>query len=122
VTSLTVRLPWPHTALWPNRNLGAPWQYRQKPKAEAKAAGYYEGLQLGVKLTPKVAVPVTYTFHPSTNRKYDLSGAFGACKAYEDGLAKALGLDDYYFYPVTLRRGEPRKPGEVLITIGVADA
>lgn len=120
MTALTVTLPWPHTALWPNSNLGAPWQYRQKPKAEAKALGYYEGLQLGVKLPPKVAVPVALIFCASTKRRYDVIEAAGACKAYLDGLARAVGLDDYYFYPVTLQRGEPRKPGEVVIEIGVS--
>lgn len=120
MTALTVTLPWPHTALWPNRNLGAAWQVRQGPKVEAKEAGYYEGLQLGVKYAGTLPIPLTVTFCASTKRRYDLDGAYGACKAYLDGLAKALGVDDSVFEPVTLRRGELRKPGEVLITIGVS--
>lgn len=56
-------------------------------------------------------------FHPPTRRRFDLDGLLGRCKPMLDGLAQALGVDDYRF-ALTLRRAEPIKGGRVTITIG----
>ena len=118
MTALTITLPWPATALWPNRNYGESWKFRQAPKKLAKELGYYEAKQFGVMLPLEVTVPVIVTFHARTKRRFDLGGGYLACKGYEDGIAAALGIDDYYFAPVLLRRGEPEKPGKVVFQIG----
>lgn len=42
-------------------------------------------------------VHVSLTFHPADKRRRDLDGCIASCKAYLDGLADALGVDDNRF-------------------------
>lgn len=42
-------------------------------------------------------IHVTLTFYPPDKRRRDLDGCISACKAYLDGLADALGVDDSRF-------------------------
>src|SRR3990167_4921799 len=116
---ITLELPWPVTQLWPNRNLGRDWRWRHGHKAAALEAAYWPALAVRAALAPPLtAVPVEYTFCPPTRRAFDLDGAYSAAKAMQDGIAKALGVDDRVFEPVTLRRGPVVAGGCVRVKIG----
>lgn len=119
MSTLRIELPWPETRLWPNRNLGQNWRYRQSAKADAKTTAYLLAQQArGDEYMPGDSIPVTWTFHAPTRRKFDAGGVYGAMKAYEDGMASALLVDDSQFWPVTLKRGAPVKGGSVTVEIG----
>lgn len=115
--TIKLTLPWPDTKLWVNRNSGRSWKWRQSEKVEARDHAYYLALEYKGCLPPAEHYKITYVFHPPTRRKYDLEGAHAAMKPYVDGIAAALGVDDYLFYPALQDRGEPVKGGEVVIRI-----
>lgn len=64
------------------------------------------------------ALPVEWTFCYPTNARRDRDNLLAACKAYQDGIADALGIDDTIFEPIVLRRGDVLRGGKVIVTIG----
>lgn len=66
-------------------------------------------LALSFKDTIMGDVPLSLTFHASTNRSYDLDNALASCKAAIDGLANGLGINDRQFRPITIDRGAADK-------------
>lgn len=119
---LTVVVPWPPKALWPNRRPF--WAAKARALAIAKeqandaaiVAAWDQGQSAETIDLTRAEIPVTYTFYPPANRRYDLDGALSACKGYQDGLALAMGIDDVKFVP-TPRRGERVPGGQVVIEI-----
>lgn len=89
-----ILLPWPARVVHPNsrahwrRRAGATKRMRRDACVLAKAAK----LRLG-----DGAVHVTLTFYPPDRRRRDLDGCIASCKAYLDGLADAMGVDDNRF-------------------------
>lgn len=89
-----VLLPWPARVVHPNsrahwrRRAGATTRMRRDAYVLTKAAK----LRVG-----DGAVQVTLTFYPPDKRRRDLDGCIASCKAYLDGLADALGVDDNRF-------------------------
>lgn len=51
-------------------------------------------LSAGAGSLDKVGLQIRVTFYPSTNRRRDEDNVIGAFKAYRDGIADALGVDD----------------------------
>lgn len=120
---LKVELPFPDASLMPNRKNGTHWSKTHEAKSSAWNVGYY--------LTHEAAkrhsghwhptngqVPVTLTFCPPDKRRRDLDNLLAAMKAHLDGVAAALLMDDREFEPVTLKRGEVRKGGAVVLEVG----
>lgn len=116
---ITVTLPWPNKALSPN----APGQHWAKKRRATKAAfGIAWALTLEALKGEKVdwsAVRLHWQFHPKTANRVDDDNAEASCKAYRDGIAKALGIDDANF-TATRSIGAPIKGGSVLVTISEA--
>jgi Holliday junction resolvase RusA-like endonuclease len=62
---------------------------------------------------------VKITFAAPDRIRRDLDNLHGAMKASLDGIAKALGVDDSRFVPVTLDRVlDKQKQGFVIVEIG----
>lgn len=81
--------------------------------------GYFSGLAAGEWHAPEQkTIPLVVVFCPPTRRRFDNDGALSAMKGALDGIAAAMGVDDQYFEPVTIRRGEVSKPGKVILTFG----
>ena len=107
----TVSIPWPDKKLHPNtrtdrRHTGAiRKRYRSTCWALAKNA----------KIDPALH-HLDITFFPPDKRKRDLDGMLGAIKYGLDGIAMALGVDDYE-WSMSIRRGpsDKTKAGYVLI-------
>lgn len=98
MTKLVVGLPWPSYSLWPNAHKG--WRSRYRSMKAARELAKFITLQTlaGQEFAPDAfAVPVTLTFTPPTRRSYDEDNAQAACKAYLDGLADALKVNDNRF-------------------------
>lgn len=56
------------------------------------------------------------TFYPPDKRRRDRDNAQASLKHHLDGIADALGVDDYRFRP-TYDFAEPEKPGRVEVKI-----
>jgi crossover junction endodeoxyribonuclease RusA len=107
----------------PNRKNGKHWGATHAAKGEAWKAGYYlthEAMKRhsGVWFSTRGQVPVTLTFCLPDKRKRDLDNLLAASKAVLDGVAAALLMDDREFEPVTLKRGEARKGGAMVLEVG----
>jgi len=62
------------------------------------------------------------TFHPKTGNRPDEDNCSGSLKAYQDGIAKALGVDDVCFAAPMIHIGGPHKGGKVMIEVVAIDA
>jgi crossover junction endodeoxyribonuclease RusA len=120
---LKVELPFPTPGLMPNRAKGTHWAQTHQARSEAWKAGHVLTYEAAKRHTGRWhptsgQVPVTLTFHAPDRRKRDLDNLLAACKPMLDGVAAALLMDDREFEPVTLKRGEVRKNGAVVLEVG----
>lgn len=107
-------LPWPSSALSPNAR--GHWAFKAKAVKAARNVAYYSTLEAGNK---GVAVPpvVVVTFCPPDNRARDLDNMIASFKAYQDGVAQAIGVDDSQ-WRVAYQRGPVKRGGEVTVDVG----
>ncbi len=119
---LTILLPWVDARLMPNRKNGAAWQSSHAAKIQAREDGHHSArCSLGRNTLASAATyPLRLTFVAPDNRHRDLDNMLAASKATLDGVAKALGVDDKLFRPITLDAAvDVKKRGFVLVEIGV---
>lgn len=112
-----IELPWPHKALWPN---GRPhWAAKATQTRKHKDWAFVAALAAKLPAGGSERVPILLTFHPLPKGPApDKDNGVAACKAYLDGIAKAMGVDDRLFDlrpPVIAERGS-----KVVVTIGDA--
>lgn len=111
-----LELPWPGPALSPNSTA----KLRDKMRAKKSYRTACWALALEAKLTAGDArpLPVRITLHQPTGRvARDADNAIAAFKHGQDGVARAIGVDDKHWLP-TYAFGEPVKGGKVVIEIG----
>ncbi len=122
--TLTVTLPWPDRRLSPNAR--AHWGGKAQATKQARTMARYAMFEQGVDLwafirnlsdIPALPIPITWTFHSPTWRTYDRDNCIASCKAYQDGLADALGINDSRFEP-TYKMGDVAPGGQVVVVIG----
>lgn len=58
-------------------------------------------------------IRIRYTITPKTANRIDPDNASAAMKAYQDGVAAALAIDDQHFALPEIAFAEPEKPGRV---------
>lgn len=113
----TVTLPWPADCLWPNGpNSHRMKVARQRGKARESAWALSKVAQLSAPETRPITVQLV--IHPKPRGPLpDADNCVAACKAYFDGIADALGVNDrdFVFPPVEFR--ERRKGGAVVVEI-----
>ena len=122
MSALVITLPWPTRELWPNCHAHPLRKY--PAQAQAKHDGYYATLAA---LTPRWTsqwspLTVEITAHPPSLRPFDDDNLVSAFKHYRDGIALALGIDDVKFTTLPVVRGEKRKGGCIIVTIGAPPA
>ena len=118
---IRIELPWVTATLNPNRRNGTHWSWAHAAKSKRAADAHALALQAmrSANGSPaKGAVHLVVTFCPPDKRRRDLDNLFASLKADLDGVALALGIDDSAFEPVILMRGEPQKPGRVILEVG----
>lgn len=114
---LTVELPWPDKDLSPNARVH--WARKAK---KVKASRWVAFGRVTFRSEGSIMVPATnglsvaYTFHPGTNRRRDLDNLIASTKAYTDGIAQALAVDDSTFR-LSYKMGELVKGGKVIVEI-----
>lgn len=114
-----LELPLPHKALWPN---GRPhWATKARETKKHRAWAYAATLaHLGRHpINPEAKrFAILATFYPKTRHPIDEDNAVASLKAYQDGIAQAMKVDDRLFETPTVFFGEPVKGGKVVILIG----
>lgn len=115
---ITLTLPWPSSKLSPNNSktrwhkLAAIQDAKALAWARTRMSEYSNGALQGQRLH------LTVTFFPPNRRHFDLDNLAGRCKAYQDGIFLALGLDDQRIDEARYIRGQICKPdGQVVMVI-----
>lgn len=114
-------LPFPDKALWPNGR--AHWATKSRASKKHKEWGYYgvkavaDKRGLGREIVVSGRVDWSVTIHPKTRNAIDRDNALASLKAYQDGMAQALGVNDNQFNTPELTFGEPIKGGQVVIRL-----
>lgn len=122
MAQVIVILPWPPAALSPNAR--GHWAMKHTAFKKAKSDAYWSALEaLGPRgarrLTQTIGgIPVRVTLSPPDARRRDADNILASCKAYLDGIAQAVGLDDRRFNPITVLRDAPVKGGAIAFLIG----
>ena len=126
-SSLVIELKWPAKELSPNSRVHHMVLARIK-KAAREDANWSTRIALGI--------ASGYTFghdgasdiilnqiaHPPDKRDRDRDNLDHAMKAYRDGIADALGVNDKHFRPTGIQWGDPVRGGLIIITVGEPDA
>lgn len=117
--SLIIYLPWPSADLSPNARVHHMALHRARKAAKTEAWTLTKALMVARGIKPGTwqgPIEVEVTFHPSTNRAYDLDNALSRLKGHLDGIAMALGVNDAAF-TFRLIRGAPGSPPHVAVTL-----
>lgn len=111
-----IDLPWPAKKLHPNQRPHRMEKARLTKAARADARCVASDTKL-----PRInasALKVTCIFSPPLpTRNRDLDNLVAACKAYFDGIADAIGIDDSRFQHQAPVWGLPRKGGNVRVVL-----
>lgn len=90
---MVLTLPLPHGNLSPNSRVH--WRAKHRQSALARNVGYWvtRDTMQGLGTVPEYAGYTLAFFYPM-KRNRDDDNASAMCKAYRDGIAQALGVDD----------------------------
>ena len=115
---IEIVLPWP-VGLSPNRARRGPMSARTGHEAEDRENAKRLTLALGITDTfPPGDISLVLIARPPYERHIDALSFHFMLKAQLDGIADALGLDDWRFWPVLLERGEMVRGGRVVVRLG----
>lgn len=112
---MTVALPYPHKALWPNGRAHWGLKAREVKKHRQWAAFATKAASLRIGDSP---IPVHIVCHPKARGiAPDKDNVAAAAKSYLDGIADALGINDRHFAAPTVSISDQRT-GQFTITVG----
>ena len=111
----TITLSWPMPSLWPNRR-AHPMVLHRTRKPRRKAA-WAATLEAGAKDFEAGPIIVHVTAYPPTAHARDGDNLVAALKADFDGISDAIRVDDRHFRVMPPRFSDPRKPGEIVVTL-----
>ena len=107
-------LPWPPSSL-SGHNKGY-WRARYEITRKHRNWARLATLEAKVPAPPDGDIPLHIRFVPP-NRRGDRTNFANRVKAYIDGIADALGVNDARFKP-SYEFAEPEKPGRVEVHVG----
>jgi crossover junction endodeoxyribonuclease RusA len=110
-----VELTWPPRGLFPNKERTQSWR-----KSGRLAALYRRECWVMTLASKARGKLLRVVFHQPDRRRRDDDGMIAAFKAGRDGIADALGVDDFAFRPKYEFADDPVKWGKVVVTIGDA--
>lgn len=113
---VNLELSFPAKILWPNGR--GHWATKHKATAKAKSEAFYA---LKATIPPCFehnGDPIKWyvTFHPKTAHEIDIDNAAASLKAFQDGFALALQVNDKIFERPTINFGKPVKGGKVIVS------
>ena len=112
-----IELSWPAKALSPNARSRTHWK-----RTRAIAAARKEAWGATMAVLPPCfkhngeRVRFLITAYPPDKRSRDDDNVKASCKAFRDGIAQAMGVDDSLF-DERFQWGEPCKGGKIVVTI-----
>lgn len=109
-----IELPWPPASLSGHNN-GA-WYNKDRIVATHRAWAFHAARASGFKAPETGDIRIHFRFVPPDNRSDRLNYA-NRIKAYADGIAEALGINDKRFLPSYEFADTPIKPGRVEVTL-----
>lgn len=117
---MEIELPFPDKKLSPNARIH--WAVRSKAVKKhrewAHATTFHQMVTNKLKRSPFLGrIKVYASFIPPGNYGYDKDGLASRLKAYQDGIADALGVDDKLFDPQPIEILEPSKDSRVIIRL-----
>lgn len=119
-TRFTVELPWPAPACFENKARGLHWAQKGEAVAVERQTAYLLTRQAMNLADYDADVECVYSvacvFFPPDRIRRDLQNCIHAMKAGIDGVAEAMGVDDYKFIEWSARWGHPGA-SKVVITI-----
>jgi crossover junction endodeoxyribonuclease RusA len=110
-------LPWPDSRLSPNGRHDR--RRLTDVRAIARNIGWAEAMQSGLRVPDRTPLHLFLTFYPPDNRRRDGDNLIGAFKYYQDGIFKALGVDDSNIKLTTFGIGRKMAGGLVDVRIEV---
>lgn len=116
---IRVELPWPDKRLSPNARVHWSSRYRKTKTARGDARILAKAI-MGRDGRPSWVdgdLHLTLVFCPPDRRRRDDDNCIASCKAYRDGIADALGVDDSAIRISSVRWVDPEKPGSVTFLI-----
>lgn len=119
-------LPWPDKKLSPNARQH--WAQRSAAVKRARSQAYLltrgsmsqpgEAWDKMLAATPSDRINVRLTFEPPARYRYDIDNLVARMKSSLDGIADAIGVDDYNFRLERPVMSDPHKPhGRVMVTL-----
>ncbi|MBX3583576.1 MAG: hypothetical protein KF810_16950 [Rhizobiaceae bacterium] len=112
---IQIDLPWPSKDLSPNARVH--WAEKHRTAKKHREDAHWRTKPHGPIEADKAIV--TITAYPPTRAAFDDDNFIARCKAYLDGIADGLEVNDRAFRIQPLRRGEPIKGGNVRFEIEV---
>lgn len=112
-----LRLPWPDKDMSPNARIH--WARKAKAVKIARTFAFFKTQEAEwhkIEL-PEGRLHIWIDFYPPTKRMPDDDNMLSRCKAYRDGIADALKIDDKRFISHPFVKNEVVKGGEVRIRI-----
>jgi len=112
-------LPWPSRTLHPNARPF--WAKKASATKAARFAARAAAKSAGITKIAAECLKVTCIFSPPDNRTRDQDGMLSSCKAYFDGIADVIGVDDSKWLHQAPLWGLPCKGGNVRIQLEVVE-
>lgn len=113
-------LPWPARALHPNARVH--WRTKAAETKKARSAAFLLAREAGWMpgmVPAEGKLDLIVDFVPPDRRLRDDDGMPSAFKAWRDGLADALGIDDHRFRATTDLLDDPVKGGAVRVRVQI---
>ncbi len=110
----TVTLPWPSPKLSPNARTH--WAVKSPITKAARAAACYATKAAQARVDHDGPIALRVTFCAPDKRQRDRDNCIASCKAYMDGIADALGVNDARFEP-TYSMGQVTRGGAVVVQL-----
>jgi crossover junction endodeoxyribonuclease RusA len=117
--AVAITLPWPSAKLWPNER--AHFILKARVFKSAKTTAFYTAKASKIRFPADSQLKVRVVGNAPTRRSYDGDNLQAACKAYFDGIALAIGIDDKHWRFDGVTRGNPVEGGQVVIIIAPID-
>ena len=116
-TLATLTLPWPDSRLSPNGRRSH--RRLTDVRSVARNMGWVTAMQAGLRVPDRTPLHLFLTFHPPDNRRRDGDNLIGCFKSYQDGIFKALGVDDSNIKLTTFGIGKKMPGGLVEFRIEI---
>lgn len=119
---MLIELPYPAKILWPNGRGHHMAKHREFKKHKLWAYGAMKAEIFQIpgpeRQPPPERIRWSATFYPKTKHAPDKDNAAASLKAYQDGIAAAMQIDDSRFDNPTIHFAEPVRNGRVVVVLG----